>query len=389
MSRLTPSSAVLAALGLALCAPTAAGQVPGVELPADPTTVEIPHETAISEQYQAIEAEVTEVVPTAPAPPAPAPEPAAPTPEPAPPPAATEQYHSKTFDVSVKQAQPSNVNVSIRINSPGDDGPVVQINNAGGSTAVEQVVEAGRSRPPAEPGPEPAEPPQIAPSDDSGALPDRWEWVWTSACFGGGARAAAAMPGWSWRWSCDDGAAGEDFPEDLAELVPEVPDPWSLTEQVLGAVPMPLGRSSVVPSAPAATQPEFARRARRRAPRPAPASIATSGGGGGPPLAALLAPATASVPSAVEEQVRHVVRAAAHARPGPADGSALVAPPLGDPTAVSPNALGAAASLLLGLWIAVLTTAIVLVVPRLRRRRRSGPAWRLTRVDSSRLERPG
>ncbi len=112
----------------------------------------IPHDSAISEQYQQVQevldqaaAAVPDTPPTPPAAesaPAPAPEPPAPPrpPQTAPKP---DQYHSE--NVSVTQEQPSNVNVSIRINSPGDDGPVVQINNAGGTTEVEQVVQQ-RSR---------------------------------------------------------------------------------------------------------------------------------------------------------------------------------------------------------------------------------------------------
>jgi hypothetical protein len=37
----------------------------------------------------------------------------------------------------------------------------------------------------------------------------------------------------------------------------------------------------------------------------------------------------------------------------------------------------------------VLVTASVIVLPRIRHRRWSGPAWRLTRLHSARLERPG
>jgi hypothetical protein len=53
------------------------------------------------------------------------------------------------------------------------------------------------------------------------------------------------------------------------------------------------------------------------------------------------------------------------------------------------TALSSMATFLLGIWIAVLVTACVLVLPRLRHRRWSGLTWRLPRLPSSRLERPG
>jgi hypothetical protein len=368
---------VLAALALGLSAPGAAAQVPGVELPVDPAAVEIPHDTAISEQYRAVEEAVAEAVPEVPevpAQPAPAPEPA---PEAAPPAPAPQQYHSETSrEVTVTQDQPTNVNVSIRINSPGDDGPVVQIHNAGGTGVVDQVVEADHGAPRGAPVPDPAG------SQPSG-LPDDWEWVWTSACFGGAPRAAAAGPSWRWRWSCDQ--RDEDLDRGLADFVP---DAWALVNEVLASTPEP----GFGPSIPAASRSEPDARAERRARRRAPAAVAPAAPAarsGSPPLARPLIAATAGVPAAVAGQVRDVVRTAARARPGTGDPSGLVPPPLGGPAAVGSSALGAAASLLLGLWIAVLTTAIVLVVPRLRRRRRSGPAPRRTRLASSRLERPG
>ena len=99
--------------------------------------------------------------------------------------------------------------------------------------------------------------------------------------------------------------------------------------------------------------------------------------------------ATAAVPATVAERVGHAVRTAAEARPAPARDIVSLIPPGGGSALGAGSGIGAVASLLLGLWIAVLTTAIALVVPRLRRRRRSGPAWRLTRLHSPRLERPG
>jgi hypothetical protein len=372
VSRSAPTSALLAALAVALCAPGAAAQVPEVDIPADPAAVEIPHESAISEQYQAVEEAVEQAVPAVPEPPAPEPQP---TPEPAPPAPQPEQYHSEApKTVSVTQDQPSNVNVSIRINSPGDDGPVVQINNAGGSAVVEQVVEAVQGKPQGSPG---------GRAESPGALPDNWEWTWTSACFGGAARAAAAVPGWTWRWSCDAEKEEGKGPPGLEDLVPAAPD--AFVDDILASVPGPaIGFTSPEASraAPAA------RSERRRAPAVVVAPAVGSSGGGGPPLARPLLTATAAVPAAVAEQVRHVVRAAtARARPPGSD--TLLTTPGGGPAVGAGNALGAVASLLLGIWIAVLITAIVLVVPRLRRRRRSGPAWRLKRQLSPRLERPG
>jgi hypothetical protein len=84
--------------------------------------------------------------------------------------------------------------------------------------------------------------------------------------------------------------------------------------------------------------------------------------------------------------------AAGPARPRarPDDGPASNTSPGGDgPTLGASSALGGVAALLLGIWTAVLVTACVLVVPRLRHRRWSGLTWRLPRLSSTRLERPG
>ena len=76
--------------------------------------------------------------------------------------------------------------------------------------------------------------------------------------------------------------------------------------------------------------------------------------------------------------------------PGPGDdGAASTLPPGGGPALGAATALGSVASILLGIWTAVLATACVLVLPRLRHRRWSGLTWRLTRLPSLRLERPG
>jgi hypothetical protein len=378
VSRLAPASALLAALGLALAAAPAGAQ----DLPVDPESVGIPQNSAISEQYQAAEQAVQDAVPTPATPPAVEPVPVVQAPPPAPEP---EQYHSETpTNVSVTQTQPSNVNVSIRINSPGDDGPVVQINNAGGKAVVEQVVQAVQQRPaPA------ANPPRPDDGPPSG-LPEDWEWEWDSACFGGAAAAAAAaaMPRWKWRWSCK--AADElDLPNPV-DVVPAMPDVWvpDSVESVLPPSVLPSTPAGLAPAAPAA-RPDRRARAERQPPRrPGATAPVSAGGSDGPPAAGAMVAATAAVPAAVAEQVDHAVRNAVEARPAPADVASLI-PPGGGSALGAGSGIGAVASLMLGLWIAVLTTAIVLVVPRLRRRRRSGPAWRLTRQCSPRLERPG
>ena len=355
---------MLAALGLALAAAPAGAQ----ELPVDPESLGIPQNSAISEQYQAVQQVVKQALPTPAPAPAAAPKPVAPAPQP-------EQYHSETpANVSVTQQQPSNVNVSIRINSPGDDGPVVQINDAGGQAVVQQRPE------PAAPAPAPKPKP-----DDRGesAVPDEWEWEWDSACFDGAAAAAAAAAtqGWKWRWTCKGASDVVDQPSPV-DIVPDV---W-VPDSVLPPSVVPWVPAAVVPGMSSA-RPDRPARAERPPPRAAGAT-AVATGSGAPPSAGALMAATAAVPAAVTERVGHAVRAAAEARPAPADVVSLL-PPGGGSALGAGSGIGAVASLLLGLWIAVLTTAIVLVVPRLRRRRRSGPAWRLTRLVSPRLERPG
>jgi hypothetical protein len=372
-------AAVLAALALALGPASATAQDPAALVEAA-----IPHDSAISDQYQRVQevldhaAAVVPDQPLAPpvaesepvAPPEPAPAPAAPDPKPA-----SEQYHSETSaDINVTQQQPSNVNVSIRINSPGDDGPVVQSNNAGGTAEVEQIVERAAPRP------EPAAP-------AAGDLPDTWEWVWTSACFGGApsASAAAATPGWSWRWSCDEQGGGEAIPG------LRIPDPGVLDVDELTAAVAP-SYAAAVP--PAAAAPERSRARPERRIRSG-SSGAVAGRAGAPPAAGgdpSVRPlrASAHAPPATAGRPRHAVRAAARARPGPGDdGTSSTLPPGGGPGLGAATALGTVASLLLGIWTAVLVTACVLVIPRLRRRRWSGLAWRLTRSPSARLERPG
>jgi hypothetical protein len=381
--------ATLAAVGL--------GALPQAALAQDPAALveaAIPHDSAISEQYQRVQEvldQAAAAVPDVPLEAAPAEPPAAPQPPP------EEQYHSETpSNVSVTQQQPSNVNVSIRINSPGDDGPVVQINHAGAQSVVEQVVEAvQRPRAQEAPRPEPAaeEPP-------AAELPATWEWVWTSACFGGAPRAgaAAAVPGWSWRWSCDaaDEAARARGPDDAAGLVPDDvaalvgDDAAALVPGGLDEVLMAAGVPAAAP-VPAAVRRSEAR-ARKPATRPDPAALGADSAGrpppAPPPLARTLA-ASAAAPAAIEP-LRHAARrVAARAGPGRRDGASSTLPAGTGPALGAVTALGTVASLLIGIWIAVLVTACLIVLPRLRHRRWTGPIWRLTRLPSSRLERPG
>jgi hypothetical protein len=374
-------AAVLAALALGLAPSSAVAQDP-----AELVEAAIPHDSAISEQYQRVQEvldQAATAIPDTPiSQPAAESEPAPPPPPPAPePPAPKPQYHSETpSNVSVTQQQPSNVNVSIRINSPGDDGPVVQINNAGGTSVVEQVVQR----------PEASAPAPAAPA--GGDLPDTWEWVWTSACFGGAphAGAASAVPGWSWRWSCEEGekpAGGHDVVPDLPGLpasgVPRADELIAAAAPTFAAV------------SPFAAPPERPRPERRA--RPAPASADT--GGAGPPPAAgrpppappLVAGASAHAPPPLAaHRAPPSPRATVRARPGPGgDGSSSTLPPGSGLGLGAATALSSMATFLLGIWIAVLVTACVLVLPRLRHRRWSGLTWWLTRLPSVRLERPG
>jgi hypothetical protein len=392
VSRLAPTillrrAALLAVLGLGLAAPGAAAQDPAALVEA-----EIPHDSAISEQYQRVQEvldQAAAAVPDTPiSQPAVDPEPVA-TPAPAAPekPPPSDQYHSETpSNVSVTQTQPSNVHVSIRINSPGDDGPVVQINNAGGSAVVEQVQQVVQ-RPPAQPEPEP-EPVQAA----GGSLPASWDWTWTSACFGGAPRAGAAtaVPGWNWHWSCNEQAGGDAVIPELPGL-PRLPDAARAVMDDLPAAPT---FAAVMPSA--AFAPERPRARPQRRARSSP-SGAVARGVGPPPTAGRAPPvqpqlaglSTHAPPPASAARPRHAERAAAHAQPGPGDGSASTLPSGSGPGLGAATALGSVASLLLGIGLAVLVTASVIVLPRLRHRRWSGLTGRLPRLSSSRLERPG
>ena len=377
-----------AAAATALLAPAAHAQVPSVELPAVPEVPSMPANpptAAISPQYHEVEAIVREALP---APPAAKPV-AAPVPAPAPKPdprpeyrPAAKQYHSETpSDVPVTQSQPGNVNVSIRINSPGDDGPVTQINAAGGD--VVSIVQPP-SQGPGGSAPAPEAPP-------TSTLPDNWTWVWTSACFGGGggaqpASGATAGPSWNWQWSC-----AEDNPVGALPLPdpdgPMLPLPVTAGDLVSPAVTMPSAELPATPEGPSKAHQE-----RRERP-----GVSASHGQGSPPPSATLHPAAllaagpraaraspaAAAPAA---RVRRDARRAAHAR---AVVNPDFSPGASGPSAGAATGLGAAISLLLGAWIAVLVCALALVVPRMRRRRWSGPPWRLPPPRPARLERPG
>jgi hypothetical protein len=383
---------------LALLAPAAAAQVPSIELPAVPdVAAQMPNipaaapSAAISDQYQAIAAAVQQAAPAAPAPqPAAAPKPApvaTPAPTAAPKPEA-DRYHSETTpNVSVTQTQPENVNVSIRINSPGDDGPVVQVTGAGADVVTNVVNQiAGPPDPAAQ---APASPP-------ASALPDSWTWVWTSACFGGSGggapTAAAATAGWNWQWSCDqDGPPagaplpGPDaFPGMSPGDLPGLADVPALADVPLAAAALP--EQAVAGESRAHARPERAAAVKQRPPPTGPPPAAGGLLGAGPSPGAIAQPVVALAAHA-GRAVRHAVEA--QARPARDADSNLPSGAGGPSAGAATAALGAAMSLLLGTWIAVLVCAVALVVPRIWRRRWSGPPWRTPAPRAARLERPG
>jgi hypothetical protein len=378
VTRVPPAAAVAAALGLAVLAPGAAAQDPATLLEGIPQVAANPPASVISDRYREIETVVTEALPAvgaakpAAAPLAPPEPPAVPEPEYH---AEAKQYHSESpSQVTVTQANPSNVNVSIRINSPGDDGPVTQVNATGPVSAA----------PPGPAQPQAAErPPSSAEPPPAG--PDSWEWIWTSACFGDRTPMAAASATWVWRWSCGEPA--------IAEGVGEIGDE-------VGTMLEQAGELAAVPSLPALAE-ELAPSGRERRPAPrARRESRRSGEAAGPaayerpppPLTAangVLETASASppvTPAAVDPALP--ARPKAQARPRDDTGSLT---PSGDGgLAAGPaTGLGGAPSLLLAGWIAVLVSALGLVLPRLWMRRWSGPAWRIPWPRTTRLERPG
>jgi hypothetical protein len=403
VKRAPAAAALAAALGLAVQAPAAVAQDPAAMLEAMPAVPANPPESVVSEQYREIEVVVREALPAAAvakpaAPPvAPAAPPVAPKPEYQP---EREQYHSEQApDVTVTQQNPQNVNVSIRINSPGDDGPVTQTNNA-----VVVPTPAKAEPPSASPGgsaaggaPNPAAvggPPAVGGAlDPAGAMPDTWEWVWTSACFGGdgGPAAAAASARWVWRWSC-----GADVPAALPPNLAEGLGALPAADTLASWPSMPAAPPEVAellaplagePPAAARPKPERGRSGDAAGPasreRPPPAAVLPLDGGAA--LAAPLGPridaarAAAHARPAAQARPRATRRAAGLSLPSGADG----------PAAGPASGFGGAASLLLAGWIAVLLSALGLVLPRLWLRRWTGPAWRLPWPRGPRLERPG
>ncbi len=411
MKRAPAAAALAAALGLAVLAPAAVAQDPAAMLEAMPAVPANPPESVVSEQYREIEVVVREALPAAAAakpaaaPVAPAAPPAAPKPEYQP---EREQYHSEQApDVTVTQQNPQNVNVSIRINSPGDDGPVTQTNNAvvvptPAKAESPSTSPGGAAAGGSPPGPEaaagggPLAAGGVLDPAAGGGMPDAWEWVWTSACFGGdggGPAAAAASAGWVWRWSCGADAPGALAPN-LAEGLGALPAAdtlasWPSMPAVPPEVAELLAPLAGEPEAAARPEPERGRSGDAAGPasreRPPPPTAAIS------PLdlgAALAAPPDLRVDAA---------RAAPHARPAaqarPRDAGRAAGPSLPSgadgPAAGPASGFGGAASLLLAGWIAVLLSALGLVLPRLWLRRWTGPAWRLPWPRGPRLERPG
>lgn len=384
MTRVPSAVAVAAALGLAVLTPGAAAQDPAAMLEAMPQVPANPPETVISERYRDIETVVTEALPAAPPAEPAAPPPAPPEPPKAPKPEYQPEYHSEPApEVTVTQANPQNVNVSIRINSPGDDGPVTQINNNGGSVAV----------PKAEPAQPKAAAPQPSAADAPAGMggPESWEWIWTSACFGGsggGAPVATASANWVWRWSCGEPSLPASA-EGVGEIVDELEAILPGAEPALPSLPALAGELA---SPLAGTEQKPARRARPESRRSGEGAVPAAHQRPPPPPAAahggLLT--TGASPPATHAAVDAAppARPRAQARPR---GDVGTSTPSGDGGLAAGPATGSGGgtSLLLAGWIAVLASALGLVLPRLWLRRWSGPAWRIPWPRSTRLERPG
>jgi hypothetical protein len=317
------------------------------------------------------------------------------------------------------QVPPGNLNVSIRIFSPGDSGSVTQENHVHAgevAAAVDQAIadalgSLGGAGAPA-----------------GGGLDDwRWEWTWTGACFDAAdptAGTASAGWDWIWNWSCEEGGAtpgpGPSVPRPDAEpergppcrpdIVPDVPGRGSPAAAIralagacdlggmppLGANPLgpdPLGLGPAGGAAASLTLPPGP--ADRRPPARAGSPRGAEGRAGQRPaedarwaLGARPASTTSAraVPAGTERAAR---RSRPHARAGRRDQGF---PPAGttDPVVAAAGTLATAlGAVVLGGWLAVLVAATVLVIPTLRRARRSGPPARHPRPRASRLERPG
>ena len=265
--------------------------------------------------------------------------------------------------MSVTQTQPENVNVSIRINSPGDDGPVVQVNGAGADVVTNVVNHI------ADP-PDPAAQAPAAPP--ASALPDSWTWVWTSACFGGVRRrapaAAAATAGWNWQWSCARGRPpagaplpGPDaFPGMSPGDLPGLADLPALADGPLAAAALP--EQAVAGESRAHPRPERAAAVKHRPPPTGPPPAAGGLLGAGPSPARSRSPRSRSPRTPAARRATSSRRSARPAR----DADSNLPSGAGGPSAgAATAALGAAMSLLLGTWTAVLVCALALVVPRI------------------------
>jgi hypothetical protein len=221
--------------------------------------------------------------------------------------------------------------------------------------------------------------------------PDSWEWIWTSACFGGtggGAPVATASANWVWRWSC-----GEASLPAIAEGVGEIPDEVAtLLGDAGGVPPVPSLAALADELAPPGSERRPAPRARPESRRSGEAAGPAAHQRPPPPLPAagagfLTAGASPpAIPAAVDAAPPAGPKAQARSRD---DVGSLTPSGDGGLAAGPASGLGGASSLLLAGWIAVLVSALGLVLPRLWLRRWSGPAWRIPWPRTARLERPG
>jgi hypothetical protein len=255
-----------------------------------------------------------------------------------------------------------------------------------------------------------------SPGSPGDGIPDDWVWEWTSACFGGGPSAAPSIPvmgsGWEWRWSCEED--DEVAPPRIGSPVLDWPDPTGPEDELLppgvadGRWPGDDGAAVDRPSPGGATSGDRPRSdganrpssggARDRAVRhrsrtlvapalqPAPLRLL-----GPAPAAAGTTEVAARLASFAPTPERTAAKPAARARAGKGRGNPSSPSPLGaGGLAAGPaGGLGTATSLLLGLWLAVLAGALLIIVPRLRRRRWSGPTRRPPAPPPARRERPG
>lgn len=252
-------------------------------------------------------------------------------------------------------------------------------------------------------------------SDDG--IPENWVWQWTSACFGGGPSAAPSPPvtgqsGWQWLWSCagedNDRAAPNLTAGEIAAIAEDPLDDGTLDRWVAGQLDdraLDRWMAEQLGSPPAALAPPAERAAAETGHRRHPAHTLLAAGlgdapGGSSSALALLPgqsgppgpPAVAAAGSSSYVAAERAAQPVARARAGEPGGNPSSPSPLGAGGGLAASAaggLGTASSLLLGLWLAVLASALVMVIPRLRRRRWSGPTRRPPQPHAARLERPG